>query len=362
MKKYILFLILTICFFCDCSHSSNKQGQPTENIFSYAQNIVSRPGSDTVIVYYTNATSRDSIVYSISKIQSKKSSGIQSIAALSTTDIAMLAELGEIEKISGVCDHFRISNAAVQQRYAEGYIKNVGTSMEVNIELLVALNPDLVIASAFTNDDMQKYKQVQCPVVFTSSWQENSPLARVEWIKFLGMILGEQKKADSVFSAIEKKYLATKSLADNIAHKPVVLAGAASNDIWYMPGGESYIATFIADAGGDFIGKDNNNSGSVVLNFEQVLQLSEHADLWIGCDEKTYTELDASNKNYQLLSVYKKKEIYNRSKRCNTNGGNDYWEYGYVRPDIVLADYMKVIHSELLPDYETVFLEKVREE
>ena len=146
-----------------------------------------------------------------------------------------------------------------------------------------------------------------------------------------------------------------------MAEKPVVLAGAASNDIWYLPGGKSYVAALIDDAGGDFIGKDNDNTGSVVVNFEQILQQSQNADLWIGCDEKTVAELDAANKNYKLLTVYQKGAIYNRSKRCNANGGNDYWEYGYVRPDIVLADYMKIIHPELLPEYETVFLEKVKE-
>lgn len=358
--KRILFCCIAALTIVSCS-LSDKKAAPTEgNIFKYAQNLYSRPGSDTVVVFCPWSDFRDSIVYPLENIRKRLHDSSTSIAALSTTDIAMLAELGLIDNITGVCDYFRISNEQVRKRYDDGFISNVGTSMEVNIESLLALNPDIVITSAFNLDDVQRYQHVQCPVIFTTSWHEVSPLARVEWIRFLGMILGVQDKADSVFNEIEKKYLAMKSLTDSVENKPVVLAGAASNDIWYLPGGRSYIATFIADAGGDFIGKDNKHTGSVVVNFEKVLQLSQNADLWIGCDEKTYAGLRAINKNYKLLPVYQKRAIYNRSKRCNANGGNDYWEYGYVRPDIVLADYIKIIHPELLPDYETVFFDELK--
>ena len=356
MKQFFCVLSVVLCL-CSCNHSQQSKVSADENVFKYAQNVFARPGSDTVVVYCNWNTSRDSIVYVLSKI--KNSSEINSIAALSTTDIAMLAELDAVDKITGVSDYFRISNEQVQMRYSQGLIQNVGTAMDVNVEALVALNPDIVITSAFSSSDIQKFQRAACPVIFTTDWQENTPLARVEWIKFIGRILGESEKADSVFSVIERNYLNTKSLAADVAEKPVVLAGAASNDIWYLPGGKSYVAALIDDAGGDFIGKDNDNTGSVVVNFEQILQQSQNADLWIGCDEKTVAELDAANKNYKLLTVYQKGAIYNRSKRCNANGGNDYWEYGYVRPDIVLADYMKIIHPELLPEYETVFLEKI---
>ena len=80
------------------------------------------------MVYCSWNTSRDSIVYVLSKI--KNSSEINSIAALSTTDIAMLAELDAVDKITGVSDYFRISNEQVQMRYSQGLIQNVGTAMD----------------------------------------------------------------------------------------------------------------------------------------------------------------------------------------------------------------------------------------
>lgn len=356
--KRLAFLIAIGSLFYSCQNTSVETSQTSslqsDNIFKYAQNIYSRPGSDTVTVYFSWGDTRDSAVYCIG-------ASARSIAALSTTDIAMLSEIGEIERISGVCDPFRISNDQVRKRVTDGAITNVGSSMEVNMESLVALQPDLVISSAYSKADLQKYQVLQnIPVVFTMSWQENSPLARVEWIKFIGLLVGEYEKADSVFRVIEEKYIAAKSLAEKAGKKPKVLAGAAANDVWYMPGGQSYVAAFIADAGGDFVGKNDEHSGSVVMNFEQVLATTQDADLWIGSDERTAKELEGNNKNYALLSVFKSGNIYHRCKRCTPEGGNDYWEYGYVRPDLVLKDYIWAIHPELMPEYESVFFEKIK--
>ncbi len=372
MKRIALILAVGSLFF-SCKNSSvetqDNVSLQTDNVFVYAKNIYSRPCSDTVIVYCNWGESRDSIIYclnSSSKPQNTASvqyvsKGVHSIATLSTTDIAMLAELCEINRIAGVCDPFRISNEQVRQRVSEGAIADVGNSMDVNMESLVALQPDLVISSAYSKVDLQKYQVLQnIPVVFTMSWQENSPLARVEWIKFIGLLIGEYAKADSVFRSIEKKYLAAKSLAETVDRKPKVLAGAAANDVWYMPGGQSYVAAFIADAGGDFVGKQDEHTGSVVFSFEQVLAATQDADLWVGCDERSTKELENNNKNYALLPVFKTGQIFHRSKRCTPEGGNDYWEYGYVRPDLVLQDYIWAIHPELMPSYNPVFFEKVQ--
>lgn len=345
---------MLVSFFIGCNNNVKPLSpiQQSDNYFKYAQNICYHSGDDSLIVYFNWNNSRDSIVYKLPQTAKR-------IVVLSTTDIAMFNELDAIETIVGVCDPFRISNKQVQERYQKGLIQNVGTSMQTNIESLIRISPDIVIASAYSKEDLEKYNQVHCPVIFINSWQENSPLARIEWIKLLGMLIGKETESDSIFNAIEEKYLQIKSLADTVSKRPLVLAGSAYNEIWYLPGGQSYIAKFITDAGGTYLRKDEQ-TGSEFVTFENIILESQKADLWIGCDAKTYKELDAENKNYKLLSVYKNHQIYNRSKRCVENGGNDFFEYGFVRPDIVLADYMKIIHPELLPNYETMFIDSLR--
>jgi iron complex transport system substrate-binding protein len=38
--------------------------------------------------------------------------------------------------------------------------------------------------------------------------------------------------------------------------------------------------------------------------------------------------------------------IYNNTLRTNSEGGNDFWESGAVRPDLVLEDLVKIFASE----------------
>lgn len=353
MKQFAL-LILLVSFFFGCNNNLKPHSaiQQSDNYFKYAQNICYHSGNDSLIVYFNWNNSRDSIAYQLPQTAKR-------IVVLSTTDIAMLNELNAIETIVGVCDPFRISNPKVKERYKNGEILNVGTSMQTNIETILQLDPDIVIATAYSKEDLENYNQLHCPVFFVNSWQENSPLGRVEWIKLLGMLIGKSHEADSTFNVIANNYQKIKSLADSVTKKPLILAGSAYNEIWYLPGGQSYIAKFITDAGGTYL-REDEQTGSEFVTFENLILEAQNAKIWIGCDEKTYSELDAANKNYKLLNAYKNKQIYNRSKRCVENGGNDFFEYGFVRPDIVLADYMKIIHPELLPNYETMFIDSLR--
>lgn len=367
---YIIFLLSLIA--CTNSNTSIKTPILNDNIFRYAKNIYSKPGSNKVTVYFTWKGSRDSITYDLVKksnvLNCKRAINeievpVTNVAALSTTDIAMIDILGATSTITGVTDPFRISNEQILLGVKNHKIKDLGTSMDVNQELVIGLNPDVVITTAFSKTDFQKNSIIQSvfiPIIYTMSWQEETPLARAEWLKFIGMIYNKNQEADSIFSVIEKNYIDLVSKTKNVSNRPIVIAGDCYKDIWYMPGGKSYIAQYIEDAGGDFIWKNNEETGSVPINFEQIIQKSENAYVWIGSDADTYSSLLQTNKMYALLSVFKNKNIYNRNKRKNAFGGNDYWETGYIRPDYVLADFISIIHPDLLPSYNLKYYQKLK--
>lgn len=367
---YIIFLISLVA--CSNSHTDIDSQILKDNVFKYAKNIYSKPGSNKVTVYFTWKGSRDSVTYILvnkSNISKGKKNineievPVTNVAALSTTDIAMIDILGATSTITGVTDPFRISNEQILIGVKNHTIKDLGTSMDVNQELVIGLNPDIVITTAFSKTDFQKnsiIQSVSIPIIYTMSWQEETPLARAEWLKFIGMLYDKNQEADSVFSVIENNYLDLVIKTMNISKRPIVIAGDCYKDIWYMPGGKSYIAQYINDAGGYFIWKNNDETGSVPINFEQIIQKSENAYVWIGCDADSYSNLLQTNKMYSLLSVYKSKNIYNRNKRKNAFGGNDYWETGYIRPDYVLADFISIIHPELLPNYDLKYHQKLK--
>jgi iron complex transport system substrate-binding protein len=55
------------------------------------------------------------------------------------------------------------------------------------------------------------------------------------------------------------------------------------------------------------------------------------------------------------FEAFKNKTIYNCTKTQNSEGGNAYWEYGVLRPDLVLADLSKILHSQ--SEHTFVFFE-----
>jgi iron complex transport system substrate-binding protein len=71
---------------------------------------------------------------------------------------------------------------------------------------------------------------------------ENHPLARAEWVRLIGLILGEGARADSLFAAVEASYRARADAARVRPNQPAVLLGGPFRDQWFVSGGRSFMA------------------------------------------------------------------------------------------------------------------------
>ncbi|KAA6313828.1 iron complex transport system substrate-binding protein, partial [termite gut metagenome] len=65
------------------------------------------------------------------------------------------------------------------------------------------------------------------------------------------------------------------------------------------------------------------------------------------------------DKRYILFKAYQRRNVYNTFRRTTPAGGNDYWENGVARPDLLLSDMIKICHPDLLPDYELTYMERL---
>ena len=102
------------------------------------------------------------------------------------------------------------------------------------------------------------------------------------------------------------------------------------------------------------------SSGWLELSFETVLDRAREAQFWIGVASiNTRAELMAQDVRYELFEAYQKKRIYNYNKRIGNNGGFDFFESAYARPDLVLADLIRILHPELLPNHTTYYFKKI---
>ncbi|WP_449397686.1 hypothetical protein [Chryseobacterium wanjuense] len=65
------------------------------------------------------------------------------------------------------------------------------------------------------------------------------------------------------------------------------------------------------------------------------------------------------NPFYAKLNVFNKGKIYVITGRERAKA-NDFFEGGIIRSDLVLKDYIKIFHPELLPDYQLTYMKELQ--
>jgi iron complex transport system substrate-binding protein len=288
---------------------------------------------------------------------------INSIVCTSTTHIPLLDYLNESEKLVGFPTLDYISSEATRKLIDAGKVKELGTDKGMNIEQLAVLKPNLVMGYTMTADygQFRKIEELGMPVVINAEYLEEHPLGRAEWIKFTALFFGKEKVADSVFQVIEKNYNETKAKAEKVQQKPTVLSGVVYGDAWFLPGGQNYAAKLLSDAGCEYLWASDSSKGFLQLSFESVYEKANAADIWIGVASfTTLEEVKNADERYAKFKPYQTKQVFTYNARKGAKGGSEFLELGYLRPDIILNDLVKIAHPELLPEYELYFHKRLK--
>jgi iron complex transport system substrate-binding protein len=287
---------------------------------------------------------------------------IETIVCTSTTHIPLLDYLGETDRLIGFPSMEYISSQPMRKRIDAGLVQELGVDKGMNLEVLASLQPDMVMGYTMSSDfgQFKKVEELGSPVVINAEYLEKHPLGRAEWIKFMALFFNKEKEADSIFSAIESEYFKTAELVKTKKSKPTVISGIVYGDAWFLPGGQNYAAKILNDAGCNYLYKDDSTSGFLELSFESVYNKAVDVDLWIGVG--SYTNLDEialADHRYTNLKAFKTKKAYTYNARIGATGGSEFLELGYLRPDIILKDLVKIAYPELLPDHELYFHKKL---
>jgi len=92
-----------------------------------------------------------------------------------------------------------------------------------------------------------------------------------------------------------------------------------------------------------------------------VYERGRDAQYWINTG--TWTSLEQARRSAPRMIDFRSLQtgkLYNRDKRVGEHGGNDYWESGVMKPDVVLADLIRIFHPHLLPNHELYFYRKLQ--
>ena len=126
---------------------------------------------------------------------------VQSLVVTSTTHIPALEELEALDRLLGFPGTRYISSEAARKKIGEGLIKELGPNGQLNVEEVLALQPELVIGYGMGPDNrsFESIKRAGIPVVINGDWMEQHPLGKAEWIQFFGILLGKEKQATDLF-------------------------------------------------------------------------------------------------------------------------------------------------------------------
>lgn len=283
---------------------------------------------------------------------------IRSIAVLSTTHLPHLEALGALDRLVAVSSFANVYAPAVRQRIAAGQVVEVGRGPSVNLEAVLDLHPDLVTAVGHDQPQYNTHpllRNAGINVAINAEYVEPTLLGRSEWLKFTAAFLNRDGLAQRQFAAMATRYQALAAMTRDLpaAGKPTVVGGFLQRDVWYVPGGDSYIAQLVADAGGLYLWADDHHRASIPLSFEAVFERAGAAAVWFAGDLNWFSRADmlAANERYGAFAAVRAGRVYNQNARINAHKANDYWEAGIIEPDVVLADVIKILHPERLPEH-----------
>ena len=262
----------------------------------------------------------------------------------------LLTELGCQNAITGVCDKDYINIPDIKSRAQADAkvahpIMDCGSSMQPDIERIIALHPEALLISPFENNGgYGKLDKLRIPIIETADYMETSPLGRAEWIKLYGLLLSSSK-ADSLFSAIEKEYLQLKAEAAKLPLGLSILTERKTGNVWYVPGGKSTMGILLRDAHAKYIFADDQHSGSLSMSPEQIIAKGNQVDVWafkyFGGNALTRQDLLAEYQGYQALKAFQTGTVYETDTSCEP-----YFELTSFHPEILLREFIILSHPE----------------
>ena len=271
---------------------------------------------------------------------------LQRVVVLSSAQIGYMTRLGVQDRIVGVGEGRYIVDSTLYAKFAAGQVAEVGNGGTIDLEKLIALKPDLAMtfATGGAHDDYERINALGLPLMLTSEWQEESPLAKAEWLKLYGALFGVEALADSIFEQSKSSYTA---IANGGVEKkcPRVLVGMSYGGVWYAPGGNSFTAKLIKDAGGCHLW-ESDTSRELKFTLEEIMTVADSADVWVNPGMfSTPDEILTAEPRVKFIRAFNEKRVCQNDGRKGPGGGNDFYESAVAYPAELLQNLRRCLQN-----------------
>lgn len=270
---------------------------------------------------------------------------VRSCVMTSHTHIACLQLLDLRETLVGLTEAAYLPDKPFLEKLKQNQIHEVGKDGVWQNELLFAIKPDLVMLSGM-GDDSKMTLPAHTRKVVNMDWQESHPLGRLEWLYFVSLFFEREHIAKKFCEAKIKLYEA--KVQKNKTTKKKIIFDVPYKGTWYMPAGNSYMATLLRDAGGEYAWAHTTGTASLPLDFEAVYAEAQKADIWLNVGAcRNLSDIVAIDSRLATIPALRAGKVYSYQKQTWTNGANPYFMQSILQPDAMLEDLISILH----PDY-----------
>lgn len=353
MKYSVWYLsLLWLCVACGGAVQKTAETYDTLYAPTYARHFVVLTRGDSVFLRVNDPWQGASGVwhdYSLDKVPQK-------MVCMSSSHTAFLDTLGVGSVVVGV------SSSAYFTHPHYAALPDVGYDQGLNVELVASLAPDVITAYEISGENASAVDRVRpfgVEPIYVADYLEESPLARAEWVVAFGALMGVQERGEEIFRGVEQKYNAIKdSVARSGAVRKTVMLNSPYKGVWYLPGDSTFVVRLLGDAGGEYAAAGYADNVSHAVSTEVAYAHLLRADVWLNPSAHINSRAALAGESSLLGRVTI--PVFNTTARTSPAGGSDFWESGVVRADVVLADLVRILHPELLPEHKLYYYKEIK--
>lgn len=236
----------------------------------------------------------------------------------STPTISLINAMGALDRVS-------LTTTAYDSWYIDSVkaamdakkITYIGDYKEPDYEILATTAPAFSVfplTLSTTPQVIEKFAELNIPIMLEQSAYEDHPLARVEWVKLYGALFDSEDAANAVF-AEQMKYV--EEIPSIKTDETVAIFYVTSNNVLYARKGGDYMSKMVELAGGDYIFSDMNpdETGTNKMDFESFYAQAKDVDhiiyVWsMGGKPETMADFTAKNELFSDLKAVKNGNVW----------------------------------------------------
>lgn len=273
---------------------------------------------------------------------------IQNIYLVSTSVMDLFIALDGLDSIalSGTkAEGWYLDGA--KQAMEEGRIAYAGKYSAPDYEQILAADCGLAIENTMiyhTPEVKEQLERFGIPVLVERSSYESGPLARMEWLKFYGILLGKEAQAEEIFARQVKRI--TPLMDQPAVGKSCAFFSITANNLANVRKGGDYVAQMIELAGADYVFADLTDNGSNLstmnLPLEDFYAGAKDADFLIynSTIEGVVNTTDELIAKCSLLADFR--AVQNGNVWCTTQS--------FFQQSMELADFILELHRVFTED------------